>query len=215
MSAPFFYLAMHKWTKEEREIVRCDYRGTKGSAEAIARRLGNGITMWAVIEQAGLMGLGGNRSVHRRNGWTPEEEGRLGQLIARYAPKTVAKMMGRSPNSVIVRAKRLGYSRRVRDGWFTEKEACEILGVSHGWLRRQIAAGHLIASWHHGTEPTGKGSAYWHITGEDLKAFIQRYPMELTGRNVDLFTIVDILAGVTTPFQGGHLSPLTISPPAV
>ena len=194
-------LAMHKWTEEEREIVRCDYKGPK-SAKAIARALGNGITARAVIAQVEGLGLGGDKSRHR-NGWSPEEDERLGQLITQYAPRTVANKMGRGVNSVLVRAQRLGYSRRVRDGWFTEKEACEILGVRHEWLRRQIAAGHLKASWHYGAEPGwGRGTACWHITKEDLKAFIQRYPMELTGRNVDLFTIVDILAGVTTPFQG-------------
>jgi len=192
---------MHKWTEEEREIVRRDYRGTKGSAEAIARRLGNGITMVAVRAKAGRLGLGGDRSLHR-NGWSPEEKERLGQLITQYAPDTVAKMMGRGVGSVLAKAQRLGYSRRVRDEWFTLKEACEILGVSHGWLRQQIDARHLKASWHYGAEPSrGKGTTYWHITEEDLKAFIQRYPMELTGRNVDLFAIVDILAGVTAPFR--------------
>ncbi|MDH5696893.1 MAG: hypothetical protein OEZ00_09920, partial [Dehalococcoidia bacterium] len=99
----------------------------------------------------------GLAKVHR-NGWSPEEDERLGQLITRYAPNTVARMMGRGVNSVVVRAKRLGYSRRARDG-------------------SRIDAGQLKASWHHGTKPTNKGSACWHITEQDLKAFIQKYPL--------------------------------------
>lgn len=184
----------HHWTDEEREIVRRDYKGTNASAEAIAHRLGNGITKWAVKGQVQMIGLA---KVHR-NGWSPEEDERLGQLITRYAPNTVAKMMGRGVNSVVVRAKRLGYSRRVRDGWFTKTEVCEILGVDHKWVQQRIDAGQLKASWHNGTKPTNKGSACWHIAEQDLKAFIQRYPLELTGRNVDLFTIVEILAGLAS-----------------
>jgi len=71
----------HHWTDEEREIVRRDYRGTNASAEAIAHRLGRGITKWAVKGQVQMMGIA---KVHR-NGWSPKEDERLGQLITRYA----------------------------------------------------------------------------------------------------------------------------------
>lgn len=180
----------HKWTDEEREIVRRDYRGTNSSAEAIGDRLG--VSWCAVKGQVQKMGI---TKVHRYS-WTPEEDEILTELIHRYAPGKIAKMMGRGVNSVVVRSKRLGLSRRVRDGWFTKEEVGKILGVDHKWLQQRIDSGQLKASWHNGRKPSKSGSACWHIEEKDLKTFIRRYPQELVGRNVDILLIVSILAGV-------------------
>jgi len=182
----------HQWTDEEQEIVRRDYRGTNASAQAIADRLGNGITIWAVKGAVQRMGIA---KVHR-NGWTPGEDEQLAQLITRFAPATVARKMKRGVNSVVVRSKRLGLSRRVRDGWFTKREVCAILGVDHKWVQIRIDAGQLKASYHYGQRPSRIGMSAWHIEEQDLKEFIRRYPTDLTGRNVDLFAIVELLAGV-------------------
>lgn len=187
---------MHKWTDEEMDIVRRDYRGTNASADDIANRLsvmtGERITLCAVKGQVQKLAIA---KVHRQH-WTPAEDKRLGELIHRYAPQTVAKKMGRGLNSVVIRARRLRLSRRVRDGWFTKAEVCQILGVDHKWVQDRIDGGQLKASWHNGHKPTRNGSAYWHILETDLKAFLRRYPTELTGRNVDLLMVVEILAGV-------------------
>jgi hypothetical protein len=183
----------HHWTDEEREIVRRDYQHTHASRREIARRLG--VTEFAVAGQIATMGIA-KRSDRRP--WSPEEDERLRELIYQYAPHTVARRMGRSLNSVVVRSKRLGCSRRIRDGWFTKKEVCEILGVDHKWVQKRIDAGQLKASWHNGSKPTNSGSACWHILEKDLKEFIRRYPQDLTARNLDLIMVVDMLAGVAS-----------------
>lgn len=181
----------HHWTDEDREIVRRDYRHTHASRREIARRLG--VTEFAVAGQIATMGIA-KRSDRRP--WSADEDGKLWELITQYAPQTVARRMGRSVNSVVVRSKRLGISRRVRDGWFTKKEVCQILGVDHKWVQKRIDGVQLKASWHNGTKPTNGGSACWHILEKDLKEFIRRYPQDLTARNVDLIMVVDILTGV-------------------
>lgn len=181
----------HKWTDEEREIIRRDYAHTHASRQAIAARLGVG--EYGVAGQIAKMGIAKRTDRHP---WTPEEDERLKGLIPRYATSHIAKMLHRSINSVVVRSQRLRLHRRNHDGWYTKKEVCEILGVDHHWLQRRIDSGALKATYHNGHRPTQFGLAMWHIDEKDLKAFIRQYPDEINGRNVDMLQIVDLLAGV-------------------
>ena len=181
----------HKWTDEDRQIVRRDYKGTRQSAQQIANNLG--VSFYGVLGQAYKMGISFHPDKKR---WTLEEEERLAGLITKYPPYLVAKKMKRGIISIIVKTKRLGLSRRVRDGWYTKTEVCEILGVDHRWVQSRIDCGTLQASWHNGTKPKQNGGACWHIEEEDLKSFIRKYPNELHGRNVDMIQIVEILAGL-------------------
>jgi len=181
----------HAWTEEEREIVRRDYRGNMDSARLIAIKLG--VTTNAVRGQIAGMGIAANTN---RQHWNPKQDEILRELMGRYASGTVAKRMHRSINSVVVRAKRLRISARNRDGWYTKQEVCEILGVDHKWVQCRIDSGALHATYHNGHRPSSFGMAMWHIEEKDLKAFIRRYPQELSGRNVDLMQLVDLLAGL-------------------
>ena len=182
---------VHRWTDEERDVVRREYSHTHRSRDAIARKLG--VSPNTVQYQVGKMGLA--KKTDRRP-WTREEEETLRELVPQMSLSTIAKRMGRSLNSVTVRANRLRISRRERDGWFTKKEVCEVLGVDHHWVQRRIDNGTLRATWHHGRQPQKSGQGCWHIAQKDLKTFLRRYPEELNGRNVDLPTIVEVLAGL-------------------
>jgi len=181
----------HIWTDEEDEIVRRDYRGNRHSAELIAVKLG--VTTNAVKGQITKLGIALNTN---RQCWDSKQDARLRELMGRYAAITIAKMMHRSVNSVVVRAKRLKIHARNRDGWYTKQEVCEILGVDHHWLQSRIDSGALYATYHNGHRPSKFGMAMWHIEEKDLRAFIRRYPQELSGRNLDLIQIVDLLAGL-------------------
>jgi len=181
----------HKWTDDERQIVRRDYQGTNESAKRIAGKLG--VSFNAVKGQVGKMGISFRPDMKQ---WTQKEEERLAELITQFVPHLVAKRMKRSINSVVVKSKKLGFSRRTRDGWYTKREVCNILGVDHHWVQARIDNGALKASWHNGVKPQKNGGACWHILESDLKEFIRKCPDELHGRNVDIFQIVEILAGV-------------------
>jgi len=178
----------HKWTESERDIVRRDYHGTNDSAESIANRLG--VTLCAVKGQVEKMGL----AIDKSRRWSLKEEEELAELILQYAPKTVAIRLHRSVNSVVVKSKRLGISRRFRDGWYTKSEVCEILGVDHHWIQKRIDEGLLKAFYHNDSKPQKSGGACWHIQEQNLKNFLIAHCGELVGRNVDLFTIIHILA---------------------
>ena len=182
----------HKWIPEDDAILRQMYQGDRASAQSAADLLG--VTLNAIKSRVSKLGLSCREN---RKAWSPQEDERLESLLEQYNAKVTAKKLGRSENSVVVRSKRLGISRRCRDSWYTKNEVCEILGRDHRWVQRRIDDGSLKASHHHKFPPAQGGSAAWHIERSDLKEFIRRHPEDLTGRNVDLIAIVDLIAGIT------------------
>ena len=189
----------HRWTEEEIEIVVRDYAHTHESRRRIAEKLG--VTEFAV---AGIIAMKGIAKRDDRRRWTPQEKVRLAELVPTYSPRKVAKIMKRSINSVVVMSKRIGVSRRARNGWFTKREVCEILGMDHKWVQRRIDSGALKASYHYDHRPSQLGGSAWHIDEAHLKEFIRRYPEELTARNLDFIMVVEILAGVINGQMGNH-----------
>lgn len=182
---------IHRWTDAEREIVQRDYRHTHKSRQEIAARLG--VTAEAVAGQISQMGI----SRSDRHPWTEADKERLAEMADRYCVRRIGKMMGRSINSITLQMRRQKISRRVRFGWYTKKDACEILGVDHRWLQARIDSGALRARVHDpASPPQQRGSGSWHIAEDDLAAYIRRYPEELQGRNVDMVSLVYILSGV-------------------
>ncbi len=178
----------HKWTEEERAIVRREYKGTNASAQAIADLLG--VTLFAVKGQAAKMGILQQKSPS----WTQDEYRILKENIHRKSIGQIARMLGRSLNAVKVKSTRLKLRLRKRDGWYTKLEVMEICGVDHRNVQDWIDSGALPASWHFGTKPSGPGLASWHIEYEDLRNFLLEHSGELLGRNVDLQQIVWIVS---------------------
>ena len=177
----------HKWTEEEKEIVRRDYRGNRESCEHIAGRIG--VTTQAVKSQVQLLGLAQVR--HCR--WTEKEDEQLRELAEELPPQKIARRMKRSKNAVVLRMKRLRISQRDHSGWYTKREVTEIFGVDHKWVQVRIDNGSLEASYHHGHRPQQNGSCCWHICEKAVRDFLVNHAWELNGRNVDLLSIVDIL----------------------
>jgi len=181
----------HRWTEEERMIVRRDYKGTTASTMEIAGRLG--VSHYAVKGQAMRMGI----TFQDRHNWCKKEDIRLDKLITRYSVQKTAHLMHRSINSIVLRAKRLGISRRERNGWYTKLEVCGLLGVDHKWLQIRINCGALKAVPHNELfPPSGNGGSCWEIAETDLVKYLREYPQELMGRNVDIVSLVDLLGGL-------------------
>lgn len=177
----------HKWTEEEKEIVRRDYRGTNQSTQRIAGNLG--VTFFAVKGQAANMGIMRDKSPD----WTENEIRILTDMINEVPPLTIARRLNRSVNAVVVKSKRLGLKRRYRNGWYVKAEVTEICGVGHKKVQRWIDKGWLKASWHTGNKPQKAGMSVWHISEADFRDFIINHHSELQGRNVDLFQIINLL----------------------
>ena len=132
-----------------------------------------------------------------RKPWTKEADDTLRELVPTLSVHQIAKRMNRSENSVTVRLKRLKLHRRDRAGWFTMREITEILCKDHKWIRKRIESGALKATRHtipDSKDPMGDERHTWHVAETDLRDFIVRYPQDLDARNVDLITIVHLLA---------------------
>lgn len=179
--------ANHKWTDEDRAIVRRDYKGTNASADAIAVHLG--VTRYAVKGTAAEMGILRQKSPP----WKPNELELLEEMVPRYSVGQIARKLHRSPNAVKVKAVRLKLKFRARDGWYTKQEVCEIVAEDHRKVQKWIDSGCLKASWHHDRPPSQAGMSAWHIEASDLRDFIIKHCAELLGRNVDLQQIVWLL----------------------
>ena len=105
--------------------------------------------------------------------------------------------MKRSRVAVLVKAKKLKLPKNNRDGWYTEQDVAEILGMASRTVQGRIKEGLLTATSHDSTRPPRKGkSAPWHISKASLVNYIRTYPKDLVGRNVDIIVIVDLLSGV-------------------
>ncbi len=189
----------HQYTEEDKDIIRRDYKQDEASTYAIAGKLG--VSYHAVKWQAKRMGLC-KRILQPNRKWDSPEDDLLKELIGLYSTRTVAEMLGRSVNAVVIRLSRLGISPRTsRDGWYTRKDVCYILGIDHRKAQYYIDRGMLRATRHNGHKKNHNG-AVWHIGKVSLKHFIQSYPEEFNGRNVDLVQIFDIL-GVLRPIRYG------------
>ena len=160
-------------------------------ADKLTYLTGDKITFHAVKGQAAEMGLLQVKSPR----WREREIEILSEMITVYSPMFVARRLHRSINAVVVKSKRLGLSRRVRDGWFTGREVCEIMGVDYKKIRGYIDRGDLKAEYHTEIKPQKNGGACWHIREADLKDFIKKHISDFQGRNVDLVMIIWLLSG--------------------
>ena len=178
----------HHWTEQDDDCIRVMYDGTGKSIQRMALQLR--LRPQQVKSHIQFMGLA-KRTGYAR--WDSEKDDALRNMVGAIAPGTIARKLHCSTTAVRVRATRLGLSYRSRDGWYTKKEACEILGVDHKRCQSWIDSGVLKASWHNGQKPGKPGMSMWHISENDLVAFIKKYPQELNGRNVDIVQIVGLL----------------------
>lgn len=191
----------HLWTEADDDAVRREYDGTWQATDRIALRLG--VSFYAVKGRAARLGV--SRSL--RPDWTAKEVAFLETYAKQHSAQWIAaRLPGRSLVAVNVKIKRLGLSRRERDGWYTKTEACQILGVEHRWIQARIDRGELKATHHHGERPGQDGGRLWNIEVAALRAFVLNNLESLSGRNVDLVGLVSLLLGDTWHYDS-HVRP--------
>ena len=187
----------HKWTEDEDDFLRTHYKQTHQSAQEIGKALN---IPWGVVRaRCGVLGICKRTGHTSERRWSVKEDQLLKELIHRYSIATISNMMGRSINSIKIRATRLKYYRRSREEWFTKQECCEILGVDHKRMQTYIDRGYLKASYHNGRKPGKAGLTMWHIEQTDLRDFVRQFCHEFTGRNVDLTIIVHLFDDLGKP----------------
>ena len=188
----------HKWTEEEEDIVRQQYRGTHQSQREIADYLNSAgaqppISQFAVSGRISKLGIG--QRENRR--WSESEMNRLREWTGQYPPAMIAQKLKRGIVSVTVKMQKMGLHRRAKTGWYTKKDVAEMLGVEHKKVQRWMDDGYLKAVPYQEI-PRKNGGGQWRIDEKNLRAFLLRYPQELVGRNIDVCLVFDIIvpAGV-------------------
>jgi hypothetical protein len=180
----------HRWTEIESEYVRVNYDGTGQSVQIMAGYLQ--MSFQQVKSHIQFLGIANHTGYAR---WDPKDDDIVRELVGKVSPNGIARRLRprRTARAVVVRIKRLGLSRRNRDGWYTKTETAQIFGVGHHRIQCFIDAGFLRASYHFDRKPSKLGMSMWHIEEDAIASFLKRHPEELNGRNVDLIQVVQIL----------------------
>jgi hypothetical protein len=148
-----------------------------------------GTPRWYIKRQAARLGL----TMHMdRRPWTHAEMKVIEKLVGRVSSATIAKRLGRPESSVVNKLKRMGTSRRVRDGYtMRELELC--LGEDHrkviGWIKSGWLQDRLQGTRRH----DGNGNDIHRIREKDLLHFIKNYPQEINLGKVDQTWFLDLV----------------------
>jgi hypothetical protein len=130
--------------------------------------------------------------------WTAAEVS-LMQRIPLHDPEKCSRIFrehgfSRSPNSIMVKAKRLNLSRRTHTN-YSAQQAAVIFGVDAKWVTNRCIDGRLTAS-RRGTERRiQQGGDTWAIERADLRRFILAHLGQIDIRKVDKFAFVELLVG--------------------
>jgi len=179
----------YNWTEEEKDYIRIEYRYSRESVIKLSREFG--VTPKAIRILLSRLGL-----VKHTRLWLPGEEAYLQGNFDKLPTVRIARILKRSEGAVRHKAHRLKILKFERDGWFTLGEVCKILGVCRNWLMRRLNNGLKFGIRPFDVNRTQANNILYYISEKSLRDFIRRYPEELTGHNVDMVMLVDILAGI-------------------
>ena len=154
---------------------------------------------WVVLKHAIKVGLA--RSQRKEPPWTSAELELIGKVPLHLPDKAAAIFrehgFSRTPTSIVIRAKRLGMSRRYKET-LSASAAAKILGMDNKTLCGWCIAGELKAERREGTKRLPQqGGAPWSVKPADLRQFVIDNIARIDIRKVDKVAFVDLL--VSTP----------------
>ena len=127
----------YTWQPEYDAYLKAHYFGGLNRRFQVLNRMVRltGLPRWYIKRQAARLGL--TMKMDRRP-WTQVELGLVEHLVGRVSAATIAKRLRRPESSVVNKIKRLGTSRRVREG-YTMRDLEECLGEDHHKISVWIA----------------------------------------------------------------------------
>jgi len=162
------------------------FRGLNRRFQVLNRMIRmTGLPRWYIKRQAARLGLA--MGIDRRP-WTAAEMDLLERLVGRVSTATIAKRLHRPESSVVNKLKRLGTSRRVREG-YTMRDLEMCLGEDHRKIARRIKNGRLQGTRRH----HGNGNDIHRIREKDILNFIWNHPREINLGKVDQTWFLDLL----------------------
>jgi excisionase family DNA binding protein len=187
--------SFEKWTTEEIEILRQEYNGkspAKKCQKALKERLGKDRTTGAIqhkVKEYGLQVVCLKSFPKAGEFWSAREDEFLQENRQRRSIYWLSEKMGRSLASVNWRCSVLKINADSRDGWYTMKEASEVLGIHVSVLRKLVKEDRIKAIRRNG----GNTDSDWEIKEADIYSFVTRYPQFLQNRKPDMIQLIDIL----------------------
>ncbi|MHB8525744.1 MAG: hypothetical protein ACYDD2_06235, partial [Candidatus Acidiferrales bacterium] len=181
----------YTWRPEYDAYLKAQYFGGLNRRSQVLNRMIRltGLPRWYIKRQAARLGL--TMHIDRRP-WTRREMNVLEKLIGRVSSAMIAKRLRRPETSVVNKLKRMGTSRRARDGYtMRELELC--LGEDHQKISAWIAKGWLQDQLQGTRRHDGNGNDIHRIREKDILNFIKNYPQEITLGKVDQTWFLDLV----------------------
>jgi hypothetical protein len=183
--------AKYRWYPEYDAYLRAHYHGGLNRRFQVLNRMvrETGLPRWYIKQQAAHLGL--TMRMDRRP-WIAPEMDLLERLVGRLSTATIAKRLHRPESSVVNKLKRMGTSRRVREGYtIRDLEVC--LGEDHHKIQRWVASGWLRDRLQGTRRHDGNGKDIHRIREKDVLTFIKRHPEELNLGKVDQTWFLDLV----------------------
>jgi hypothetical protein len=181
----------YTWRAEYDAYLKAHYFGGLNRRFRVLSRMVRmtGLPRWYIKRQAARQGL--TMRMDRRP-WTSAEMKLLEGMVSRVSTATIAKRLQRPESSVVSKLKRIGTSRRVRDGYtMRELELC--LGEDHRRISAWIANGWLPDRLQGTQRHGGNGNDIHRIREQDILNFIKNHPQEINLGKVDQTWFLDLV----------------------
>ena len=186
-----FTKSKYVWREEYDAYLRRHYFGGLNRRFQVLNQMVRltGLPRWYIKRQAARLGL----TLHMdRRPWTASEMNLLDKLVGRVSSATIAKRLHRPESSVVNKLKRIGTSRRVRNGYtLSELELC--LGEDHHKITPWIKNGWLQNRLQGTRRHDGNGNDIHRIREKDIFTFIRNHPQEINLGKVDQTWFLDLV----------------------
>ena len=179
------------WRTEYDAYLRAHYFGGLNRRFQVLNQMIRltGMPRWYIKRQAARLGL----TLHMdRRPWTASEMNLLEKLVGRVSSATIAKRLHRPESSVVNKLKRIGTSRRVRNGYtMCDLELC--FGEDHHKITQWIKNGWLQDRLQGTRRHDGNGNDIHRIREKDILTFIRNHPQEINLGKVDQTWFLDLV----------------------
>jgi hypothetical protein len=181
----------YKWCAELDALLKAQYHGGLNRRFHVLNRMVRmtGLPRWYIKRQAARLGLTMKMD---RKPWTQAELNLLERLVGRICAATIAKRLHRPESSVVNKLKRLGNSRRVREG-YTMRDLEQCLGEDHHKISTWIANGWLRDRLQGTNRHGGNGNEIHRIREKDVLRFLKNHPQEINLGKVDQVWFLDLV----------------------
>lgn len=179
------------WRPEFDAFLKAQYYGGLNRRFQVLNRMirMTGMPRWYIKRQAARLGLTMKMD---RKPWTQAELTLLERFVGRLSAATIAKRLRRPESSVVNKLKRLGTSRRVREG-YTMKDLEQCLGEDHHKISVWITNGWLSDRLQGTHRHDGNGRDIHRIREKDILRFLKNHPQELNLGKVDQVWFLDLI----------------------